>query len=134
MIAAGRQLVTALDLHGPKFEAAFWLMDEDNFRWHLILTTRSAKMDGSTALYAEVRKAGSALHIENDIRVGTVSIIGDRMPVVRALRKIMGTKATVDGTRLDDTYIERVWIPGCYVYRVSARQALKPVPEEAHIS
>jgi hypothetical protein len=134
MIAAGRELVTALDSYGPKFEAAFWLMDEDNGRWHLILSTRSAIMEGSTALYAKVDKVLCTLQAQNDIRIRMVSILGDRMPVVRALRKILGTKATVDGTRLDDTYIERVWFPGCYVYRVSARQALKPVTEEAHAS
>ena len=50
MIETGRGLVVGLDTRGLEFEAAFWLMDEDNGRWHLVLSSRAVKFDGSNCL------------------------------------------------------------------------------------
>jgi hypothetical protein len=125
LIEVGRELVTALDAHGPDFEAAFWLMDEENGRWHLILSSRSVKMDGSRAQYGEVRKVLETLPRQTDIWIGMISIIGHRTPLVKALREAVGMPASVDGTRLDNAFIGGVWVPGCVLYRLSRRQKLQ---------
>jgi hypothetical protein len=130
LIEAGRELVTALDSHGPEFEAAFWLMDEENGRWHLVLSSRSVKIDGSRALYAEVRKVLSTLQLQNEIWIGMISIVGHRTPLVRALREALGMAASVDGARLDDAFIGGVSIPACVLYRLSRRQKLQPITSE----
>jgi hypothetical protein len=130
MIEVGRELVTALDAHGPEFEAAFWLMDEENGRWHLILSSRSVKMNGSQAQYAEVDKVLATLQPQKDIWIGMVSIVGHRTPLVKSLRKALGTAATVDGARLDNAFIDGVSIPGCVLYRLSRRQKLQPITSE----
>jgi hypothetical protein len=131
LIEAGRELVTALDSYGPEFEAAFWLMDEENGRWHLVLSSRSVKIDGSRALYAEVRKVLSTLQLQNDIWIGMISIVGHRTPLVRSLRETLGTAASVDGARLDNAFIGGVSIPGCVLYRLSRRQKLQSSTYEA---
>lgn len=130
MIEAGRELVTALGSRGPSFEAAFWLMDEEDGRWHLVLSSRAVKMDGSRALYADVNKVISALQFQNDIWIGMISIVGDRTPLVSALREAFATTSSVDGTRLDGTYIGDVSIPGCVLYRLSRRQKLQSITSE----
>jgi hypothetical protein len=130
MIEAGRELVTALDSHGSEFEAAFWLMDDENGRWHLFLSSRSVKFDGSMAMYAEVREVISTLQSPNDFRVGTISIVGHRTPVVKALRETFGTTGNVDGARLDDAFVGNVYIPACIVYRLSRRQKLQPMTSQ----
>jgi hypothetical protein len=125
MIEVGRELVTALDAHGSEFEAAFWLMDEENGRWHLFLSSRSVKMGGSRAQYAEVDEVLETLQGRNDIWIGMISIVGHRTPLVKALREAVGMPASVDGTRVDDAFIGGVWIPGCVLYRLSRRQKLQ---------
>jgi hypothetical protein len=59
-----------------------------------------------------------------------ISIVGHRTPLVKSLRKTLGTAASVDGTRLDDAFIGGVSIPGCVLYRLSRRQKLQPITSE----
>jgi hypothetical protein len=125
LIGAGRELVAGLDSHGLEFEAAFWLMDEENGRWHLVLSSQAVKFDGLQSQYAEVRKVISTLQLQNDIRVGMISIVGHRTPLVKAIRKALGTGASVDGARLDNAFIDGVSVPGCVLYRLSRRQKLQ---------
>jgi hypothetical protein len=130
MIEAGRELVTVLDSRSPSFEAAFWLMDEENGSWHLVLSSRSVKMNGSRAMYAEVNKLLSAHQLQNDIWIGMISIVGHRTPLVRSLSEALGTAASVDGARLDNAFIGGVSIPGCVLYRLSRRQKLQSITSE----
>jgi hypothetical protein len=130
LIVAGRELVAGLDSHGLEYEAAFWLMDEENGRWHLFLSSQAVKFDGMLSHYAEVRKVNAALGLEDDIRTGMITIVGHRTPLVKALRKAVRTAATVDGVRLEDAFIGNIYIPACLLYRLSKRQKLKPVISE----
>lgn len=130
LIEAGRELIIGLDAHGADFEAAFWLMDEENGRWHLMLSSKAVKFSGSMAQYAEVRQVTSALRLEDDFRLGMISIIGDGTPIVKALRKVFGKAPSVDGKRLDNEYIGRESILACVLYRLSRRQKLNPVTPE----
>lgn len=125
MIEAGRSLVVGLDLAGLGYEAAFWLLDEESGIWHLVLSTKAVKLDGSRALYSKVHKVLLNLRLEPDIWIGMISIVGDKTPVVKSLREVLGSAASVDGTVLDDAYIGKVRLPGCLLYRLSRRQKLK---------
>jgi hypothetical protein len=130
LIEVGRELITALGAHGAGFEAAFWLMDEENGRWHLVLSSRSVKMDGSRAQYAEVDNVLATLPRQSDIWIGMISVVGHQTPLVKSLRKALGTAANIDGVRLDNAFIDGVLIPGCMVYRLSRRQKLQPTTSE----
>jgi hypothetical protein len=130
-VAAGRTLLTALDKHGLVFDAAFWLLGEDSCRWHLVLSNRSVRTDGSLALYHKVDTILSRLGLEAVIWICDVSIVDQRAPLVQALRKALGTTGSVDGARLDNTTIGGVRIPAAMVYRVSAKQRLGVAAAEA---
>jgi hypothetical protein len=130
LIGAGRELVAGLDSHGLEFEAAFWLMEEEFGRWHLFLSSQAIKFDGLRSQYAEVGKISSMLGLENDVPITMIAIIGHRTQLMKALRKAVRPAATVDGTRLEDTFIGNVYIPACILYRLSKRQKLKRVTSE----
>jgi len=134
MIEAGRALVAGLDAQDMGFEAAFWLMDEENGRWHLVLSSRAVKIGGSRALYGDVDRTISALRLNQYIWIGMVSIVGHRTPLLKSLHQALGTPSSVDGTRLDGAFVGGVSIPGCRLYRLSRKQRLSPVSSEAHIS
>jgi hypothetical protein len=127
MIEAGRTVVVDLDQAGLGFEAAFWLLDEESGIWHLVLSTKAVKLDGSRELYSKVHKVLSSLRLQPDISLRMISIVGDKTPVVKSLREVMGAAASVDGRFLDDTYIGKVRLPGCLLYRLSRRQKLQEV-------
>lgn len=131
MIEAGRELVASLDTHAMAFEAAFWLMDDDNGRWHLVLSSRAVKIDGSRALYADVSKAISTPRLRQYLWIGMISIVGHRTPLVKSLQDAVGAAASVDGVRLDGVFVGGVSVPGCRLYRLSRRQKLSPIPLEA---
>jgi len=127
MIEAGRSLVVGLDKAGLAFEAAFWLSDEESAIWHLVLSTKAVKMDGSRALYGKVHKVLLNLRLEAVIWIGMISIVGDRTPIVKSLRDVLGAAASVDGARLDNAFVGGMRLPGCLVYRLSRRQKLQEV-------
>jgi hypothetical protein len=127
LIGAGRSLVAGLDQKGLAFEAAFWLLDEESGIWHLVLSSEAVKMDGSRALYSQVHKVLLNLGLQADIWIGMISIVGDRTPIVKSLRDVLGVAPSVDGTRLDDAFVGRTRLPGCLLYRLSRRQKLLEV-------
>ena len=127
MIEVGRSLVAGLDQAGLAFEAAFWLSDEESGIWHLVLSMKAVKMDGSRALYSQVHKVLLNLGLEADVRIWMISIVGDKTPIVKSLRGVLGTAASIDGAVLDDAFIGGVRIPGCLLYRLSRRQKLQEV-------
>jgi hypothetical protein len=129
-IAAGRELLSALDAHGLNFEAALWLLGEESFNWHLVLSNRSVRTQGSLALYHKINKILSKLGSGNALWIGDISIVDQRAPLVQSLRKALGTSGSVDGIRLDSTTIEGVWIPAAMVYRMSAKQRLRAQNDE----
>ena len=131
MIEAGRELVAGLDAYGPSVEAAFWAMDDENGRWHLVLSSRAIKMDGTRELYLGVDKVISELRLQKYIWIGIVSIIGHRTPLMKSLQDTLGTAGTVDGVRLDGAFLGGVFLPGCLLYRLSRRQRLSAIPVEA---
>jgi len=132
MIEVGRSLVVGLDQHGLVFEAAFWLLDQESAIWHLVLSTKAVKMDGSLALYSQVHKVLLNLGLQADIWIGMISIVGDKTPMVKSLRDVLGAAASVDGTRLDDAFVGGARLPGCVLYRLSRRQKLQPTTPEVH--
>ncbi len=126
MISAGRILLTGLDSQGLVFDAAFWLLDEDSVKWHLVLSNRSVRKDGSLALYHKVNKALEKLRLQNVMWIGDITIVDHRVPIVQSLRSVLGTAASVDGARLDNATVGGSQVPGCVLYRLSGRQRLLP--------
>jgi hypothetical protein len=124
MIAAGRGLLTGLDAHGMIFDAAFWLLDEESGNWHLVLSSRSVRKDGSLALYHKVNRVLTKLRLQGAIWIGVISIVDHRAQIVQSLREALGTAGSVDGVRLDNATIDGVRVPACLVYRLSAKQKL----------
>src|ERR1700722_2172533 len=122
MIEAGRSLVAGLDRADLAFEAAFWLSDLESGYWHLFLSTKAVKMDGTRAQYAQVRKVIEKLGLEDEIWIGMISIVGDKTPTVKSLRQVLGTSLSVDGTRLDGAFVSGTLLAGCMLYRLSRRQ------------
>lgn len=127
MIEAGRSLVAGLDQNGLAFEAAFWLLDQESAIWHLVLSTKAVKMDGSRALYSQVHKVLLNLGLQADIWIGMISIVGDKTPLVKSLREVLGAAACIDGTHLDNAFVGGMPLPGCLLYRLSRRQKLQEV-------
>jgi hypothetical protein len=126
MATAGRALLAGLGAHGIIFDAAFWLLDEESGEWHLVLSSRSVRKDGSFSLYHKVNRVLSRLQLQDAIWIGEISIVDDRAQIVQSLRGALGTTASVDGARLDNATIGGMRIPGCMLYRLSTRQQVGP--------
>jgi len=130
LIEAGRLLIAGLDQKGLAYEAAFWLLDEESAIWHLVLSSKAVKIDGSRALYGQVHKVLLDLGLNRDIGITMISIVGDKTPIVKSLRDAFGAAASVDGTRLDNAFLGAVRLPDCRLYRLSRRQKLQTITSE----
>jgi hypothetical protein len=131
LFADGRLLVHALDARGLLFDAAFWLLDEENGNWHLVLSNKSVHEMGSLSYYKKIHRVLDKLTLQSDIWIGMLSVVDLRTPLVQALRGSLGAAGRVDGVRLSNTIVGGVRIPACLIYRVTTEQKLDPVPASA---
>lgn len=79
MVTAGRVLLSGLDAQGVVFDAAFWLLDEEDGEWHLVLSNHSVRKDGSLALNHKVNRVLGKLRLQDTIWIGAVSIVDPRL-------------------------------------------------------
>ena len=126
LVEAGRTLLLALDAQAANIEAAFWLLDKSSGIWHLVLGNRSVRKSGSSALYHKVNRTLTRLGLEDRLWIGMVSIVDQRSADIQALDRALGAAASVEGTRLDNAKLGDVWMLGCLLYRISAKQKLAP--------
>ena len=126
LIEAGRTLLLGLDAQAANIEAAFWLLDNSSGIWHLVLGNRWVRKSGSSVLYNKVNRTLTKLGLQDRLWIGMVSIVDQRSVEVQALDKALGGAASVDGVRLDDAKVGDIRLPGCLIYRVSAKAEARP--------
>ena len=131
LIEGGRTLLVKLDAKAVRFDAAFWLMDPENGRWRLHLGASSVRETGSLALYGEVDEILSEMGFGGRFWIGMVTIEDLHSKLMQALVSVLGNATSVDGTRLDYTTVNGVYVPPCLLYRLTVEQRIGAGPRTA---
>jgi hypothetical protein len=114
--ALGREILRGLDAEGFPMTAALWLLQKERGDWKLVIATPLRDKLGAMGAYDRLN---SVLFKEglNPIDI-PIRLEGSRHPLIKALRKIFGKAASVEGMRLGLQSIGGVWIDDAYVYRI----------------
>jgi hypothetical protein len=115
-LALGREILRGLDAEGFPITAALWLLQKERGDWKLVIATPLRDKLGAMGAYDRLN---SVLFKEglNPIDI-PIRLEGSRHPLIKALRKIFGKAASVEGMRLGLQSIGGVWIDDAYVYRI----------------
>jgi hypothetical protein len=116
-IDLGADVLHALDAAKFPITVALWLFEEDRGSWNLVVGTPLYDKLGPKEAYLRSIKAISSRG-SSELSDVPLRLLGNRSPLIRALRKTFGKTASVTGMRLGLQSIGAVWIDEVYVYRI----------------
>jgi hypothetical protein len=114
-VDVGRDAIAALDAAGRKPAMAMMAVFPEYGDWRLVLSSPS--LDQTHLLKAHEQVA-NALGGKFVYRLPVVMVLPMKDPFVRALRKIFGKVASVEGMRLGGQMIGNRFLEKAYVYRI----------------
>ena len=115
-IEAGERILERLDAAGFPVAVALWIRTGEEGDWWLLLASSFYDKLGARQAFGRVFDAVSAS--EPHFVTFPLRLEGLRNPLVRALRKIFGKTASVEGMHLGGQTIGGVWIHEALVYRI----------------
>jgi hypothetical protein len=118
-VAAGRNVVEALDKASFGVEAAFWLYDGDVDRWTLWLATRRAGGDLQKA-YMRVREILDAVTDKEVLDLPRIRLALPEELTVQAVRSLTDVKGLSDVRMRHNLGDHGIFIEDTLIYRTAA--------------
>lgn len=120
MIAAGAQLIGALDKLNVLVKGAFWFLLPEQHVWRLIVVSSEVAVSGPKALYRRIRTAISkSQHAGPVVATKDVAVMDTRDPLYGLLRGAIATGPGISGIRFSRNVINGQLIEDAYIYRVT---------------
>ena len=111
-IELGKKALGALDNADFHVTVALWLREAEDDPWtFVIVTPRYGQKDAYLDAVLALRDHVSILDLKFKLE-------SNRRPMIRALRKIFGKAASVEGMRLGMQSIGGAWVEDAYIYRI----------------
>lgn len=118
MVAAGEELLRAVDNSGVHVTAALWLLPPDEASWRLVISSPEVAAKGPHAFYQKIdqvlRKLGGQV-----LSTSLVSALPPSHPLLSLLRITLKTGPGISNTRSTQNVINGVLIPDALVYRLT---------------
>ncbi len=116
MIDAGAELTTSLDRAQWPVAASFWLFDQENNQWRLVLASPRVLDEGPLASYRHIhgvlRATSSPLPLES------IAVVSPDDALVQAFRSVYRTNGDLERRRAFRGAINGRFIDDAYLYRV----------------
>lgn len=120
MIAAGVQLVSALDKLNFVVKGAFWYLMPEQHVWRLIVVSPEVPISGPKALYRKIRTAiGKGQSAGPVVSTKDVAVIDTRDPLYGLLQAAISTGPGISGVRFSRNVVNGQLIEDAYIYRVT---------------
>lgn len=118
-VAAGREMLKALDDSRIKIDVALWaLFLREYGNWRLVLSSRQLDAEDPREAYGSVFKALDRAHIEV-MKTEPIMILRMKDPFIREMRRSFREKEKVrEGRNLSGTIGDR-FVDHSYIYRIS---------------
>lgn len=116
-IAAGANLIKALDKDGEQIDAALWFYYPDLSQWKLLL--RSAKFDRSniTGAYTKVSQILSGIDDTNkNLSIGDIKILNSKDPLTSLLKNLIHAKG-LNEIRMRSNVLNGIYVEDALIYR-----------------
>ena len=117
-IAAGHNVVAALDAALIPVRAAFWIYDEDKDIWKLWIATPQAGEDLQKA-FIRVSKVLSAVTDRPVLDLSRIKLVTPDDPMVRAIGSVLDVKGLSD-VRFKSNIVNGIYIADALIYRTAA--------------
>lgn len=120
MIAAGAQLVVALDKLNVLVKGAFWFLIPEQHVWRLVVVSSEVAISGPRALYRKIRSAlGKSNLVGPVVATKDIAVVDTADPMYAVLRVAISTGPGISGIRFSRNVINGQFIEDAYIYRVT---------------
>jgi len=116
-LAAGLELVHALDRSDLDIRVAMWLYPEEFEDWRFVLASPRLDRAKPTEAYGLVHDAFTAAGIPYD-RTPILMILKMSDPFIRGLRRMFSKVKSVEGMRLGGQFVGDRFVEDALVYRI----------------
>ncbi|MBT9097829.1 hypothetical protein KFZ76_08925 [Methylovulum psychrotolerans] len=140
MLLAGKTLIKRLDESDAQVQAAFWLLEDEEKNWQLIIVSPLVKSAGPRNYYQRINGLNESANSEEEVvSLHDIHVAKASNRIVKAILGIRDT-ALWDGipwlnTRLGKNFINGVYFEDLYIYRMDreplARHASDTVKQAA---
>jgi hypothetical protein len=117
-IEFGKQIAERLRERGFGVQGIFWLYDEINDDWRLVIATDAVDKLGPRGTYLQVTRHTSDIQ-GSDFQKMRIQVVSPQIPLIQALRSAFGPAANVAGATLRNTVIDGILVPEAYLYELS---------------
>lgn len=114
-IEFGRKVLESLKNRGFGPKGVFWLLNEDQGDWKLVVVTDAVDKLGPRLTYLQISNHLRHLPSFQTLKVEALS---PKTPMVRALLDVFGVASSVEGARLQNTMVNGIRVPGAYLYEL----------------
>lgn len=116
-LALAEEILGTLDAAKFPITVALWLLQKERDEWKLVIATPLYDQLGAQKAYLQLIKTLSS---DGPVALSDLPIRleSNHRPLIKALRKLFGKAASVQGMRLGLQSIGGVWIDDAYVYRI----------------
>ena len=117
-IAAGGQLIEALDSDGEDINGALWLYYPDLLQWKLLLVSPKLNTKNVTGAYTQVSQVLSRHdEINKNISIGDIKILNREDPLMELLKGIIRTGKGLSKIRMRSNVLNGIYVEDALIYR-----------------
>jgi hypothetical protein len=123
-INVGRELILGLERGGVPISAAFWLQDDEDGRWQLVLSSPLADSQDVRGIYREIWNILPGLASRygvgsNDLADYRINVVGQHANLVREIKNKVRTGDELQEIRLDELHMAGRKYRSSRIYRVA---------------
>ncbi len=119
MRQAGESLVKKLDESGGRVAAAFWLLDEKENNWELVIVSPLVGSEGPRNYYKRINDINEAcLDDDNIVSLQDIRVSNIHNRIVDAMRNSVLDGAQLGNNRMGKNYIDGIYIEDMYLYKI----------------
>ena len=118
IISAGVRLLEELDQEHIAVDGAFWMFDEEQRAWKLMLSLPEVTEEGPRSAYRKIQGALQRLVEEPRVELQDIALLKPDSPLLKTLRSVIQTGPKVANIRFSNNVINGQAIPDALIYRV----------------
>lgn len=119
MILTGQALINKLDETNAKVAAAFWLLEDNESTWELIIVSPLVESEGSRNYYKIINEINDLVEPNKKIiSLHNIRVSGNNNKFVKAIKNSVLGNAVLGNNRLGRNFLSGAYFEDMYLYRM----------------
>ncbi len=121
-IQEGKLFISELDKAGLEIKAAFWLYDENDLSWKLLIASSSEKLNMKKSIleaYGTLTNIMRSIPDLSLISSSDIVLIPLDHPLIKNIGPLIKTGSDIVDMRFSNTLLNKIYVEGMHLYRMN---------------